>query len=98
MCMGYDRIVIVSRNGSDSAPGSVGLARLTFEAARRAEAMGLVEPGAPRVEAAAIREMAAHIRRAGIAVSPADVLRNVVAPSEDELRALLELIVAALEA
>jgi hypothetical protein len=96
--MGYDRIMVLSRNGSDSAPNGVRLARLTFEAARRAEAMGLVEPGAPRVEAAAIREMAAHIRRAGIAVSAADVLRNVDAPNEDDLRALLEVIVAALEA
>jgi hypothetical protein len=88
----------ISQSSSDSAPAGIPLARLTFEAARRAEAMGIVEPGALRVEAAAIRHMATQIRRAGIAASAADVLRNVEAPSDGELRALLEVIVAALEA
>ena len=43
--------------------------RLVFEAARRAEAMGLVEPGAVvRSDVAAVRHLANRVRRAGIAV------------------------------
>ena len=69
-----------------------------FEAARRAEAMGIVEPGPSRVEAETIRQLAAKVRSAGIAMSPADVLRNVEQPSRDDVAALLEMIIAALEA
>lgn len=87
-----------TRNGSIVVPSGAGLARLTFEAARRAEAMGIVEPAAPRVDPASIRQFAGRVRRAGIAASAADVLRNVDAPTDEELSALLEVIVAALEA
>jgi hypothetical protein len=87
-----------AQTDSESGPSGIGVLRLTFEAVRRAEAMGIVEPGAPRVDSAAIRQFASRVRHAGIATSAADVLRNVDVPSEDELRAMLELIVAALEA
>src|SRR4051794_27287888 len=83
---------------SVSAPGDAALARLMFEAARRAEAMGIVEPGTARVEPAAIRQLAARVRGAGIATSAADILHNVDAPSREDVTALLHMIVAALEA
>jgi hypothetical protein len=69
-----------------------------FEAARRAEAMGIIEPGAARSDASGIRHLANKIRRAGIAASAADHLNNVEAPSDLELVELLHTIVAALDA
>ena len=80
------------------APADTALARLMFEATRRAEAMGILEPGTARVEPAAVRQLAGKIRGAGIATSAADVLHNVDAPSRDDVRALLQMIVDALEA
>jgi transcriptional regulator with XRE-family HTH domain len=74
------------------------VARLAVGAARRAEAMGLVEPSPLAADAAAIRQLAGKVRRAGIGVSPADVLNNVEAPTSRELADLLELIIAALDA
>jgi hypothetical protein len=74
------------------------VARLAVGAARRAEAMGLVEPSPLGADAAAIRQLASQVRRAGIGVSPADVLSNVAAPTSRELADLLELIIAALDA
>src|SRR5262249_52702538 len=73
--------------------------RLLFEAARRAEAMGLVEPGAlTRGDIAAIRHLANRVRRAGIAAPAADDLSNVAAPTAADVSTLLEMMVAALEA
>jgi len=69
-----------------------------FEAARRAEAMGIVEPGGARADSEAVRQLAGKVRTAGIATSAADVLRNVAQPSRQEVVALLEMIIAALEA
>lgn len=80
---------------------SVSVPRLAFEAARRAEAMGIVDPAParpPGTGLADIRQFAARVRRAGIAASAADVIHNVESPSEAELAGLLETIVAALEA
>lgn len=74
------------------------VARLTFEAVRRAEAMGIVEPGPLRADAAAVRQLASDVRRAGIASSASDILTNVSAPTSRELAGLLETIVAALDA
>jgi hypothetical protein len=73
--------------------------RLVVEAARRAEAMGLVEPDTVRDgEAASVRRLAAGVRRAGIAAAAADELRNVETPSAAEVAGLLETMIAALEA
>jgi hypothetical protein len=73
--------------------------RLLFEAARRAEAMGLVEPGAVvRNDVTAVRHLANRVRRAGIAAAAADELNNVVTPTAVEVAELLETMVAALEA
>jgi len=73
--------------------------RLLFEAARRAEAMGLVEPGAAiRNDVATVRHLANRVRRAGIAAAAADEIANVARPTAAEIAALLEMIVAALEA
>ena len=82
-----------------AAPIADGPARLLFEAARRAEAMGLVEPGAVvRSDVTAVRHLANRVRRAGIAMAAADELNNVTAPSAADVEALLEMMVAALEA
>jgi hypothetical protein len=94
----------VIRNNSVSAPTLTTeppadrLQRLVFEAARRAEAMGIVEPVAPRADTAAIRQFANRVRKAGIAASAADIINNVDAPTDAELAGLLDTIVAALEA
>jgi hypothetical protein len=69
-----------------------------FEAARRAEAMGILEPGIARTDRPAIRHLANKIRRAGIAASAADLLNNVEVPSDRELVEILQTIVAALDA
>jgi hypothetical protein len=74
------------------------VARLTLEASRRAEAMGLLEHGVGRADVGAIRQLANRVRRAGIASSAADVLNNVDAPSAGELATLLGTMIAALEA
>ena len=73
--------------------------RLLFEAARRAEAMGLVEPGAVmRSDVATVRHLANKVRRAGIAAAAADEINNVTTPTAGEVASLLETIAAALEA
>ncbi len=76
-------------------PPEIGLSRRTSETARRAEAMGLIEP---QTDPASIRQLTAAIRRAGIATSAADVLANVERPSAAELADLLQTVIAALEA
>jgi hypothetical protein len=96
--MAFVRNRSVSAPTATAEPVAASLPRLTFEAARRAEAMGIVEPAAPRADAAAIRQFANRVRKAGIAASAADLINNVDTPSEAELAGLLEAIVAALEA
>jgi hypothetical protein len=90
--------MVMVRNGSDAAR-SRPVPRLLVEAARRAEAMGLVEPGAiARGDVEAVRHLASRVRRAGIAASAADQLTNVAAPTPEELTDVLEMMIAALEA
>jgi len=73
-------------------------ARLLVEAARLAEAMGLVEPGAmERADADTIRRLGARLRKVGVATSAVDQLNNVDAPTAEELADLLELMIGALE-
>jgi hypothetical protein len=78
------------------------LGRLVFEASRRAEAMGLVDNVDPHASGAAdldtVRRLARRVGRAGIAAATAAHLNNVEAPSREELAALLETMIAALEA
>jgi hypothetical protein len=71
---------------------------LAVEAWRRAEAMGLVEPGATRLEAADVARLVSRIRDAGIARGPALRFDNVEVPSVEEAESLLRLVIAALEA
>jgi hypothetical protein len=78
-----------------TAPSVRGLA---VEAWRRAEAMGLVEPGATRLEAADVARLVSRIREAGIARGPALRFDNVEVPSVEEAESLLRLVIAALEA
>lgn len=84
--------------GNDVGHDRVEIARLTLEASRRAESMGLVEPGAQRSDTRAIRQLANRVRRAGVAASAVDALNNVEAPSAEELVTLLQVMIAALEA
>jgi uncharacterized protein (DUF2384 family) len=79
-------------------PPDLEIARLAVEAARRAEAMGLVEPAEARAGVAAVRQLADTVRRAGMAASAADIINNVERPSNRDLAALLKTIIAALEA
>jgi hypothetical protein len=86
------------RISSNQAPNGRDLTRLTFEVGRRAEAMGLVDTVPQQADAGTIRQLANRVRRAGIAASAADALNNVEQPSPRELTALLESMIAALEA
>ena len=93
------------RIGSKSSPGrrvaaeaAPDVARLAFEASRRAEAMGIVDEGVSSADVGAIRQLANRVRRAGIATSAADLLNNVETPSAGELADLLGMVIAALEA
>lgn len=79
-------------------PADIYVARLTFEAVRRAEAMGIVEAGSPRADIAGIRQLATRVRRAGVAASAADIINNVETPSREDLAKLLQMIIAALDA
>jgi transcriptional regulator with XRE-family HTH domain len=71
---------------------------LAVEAWRRAEAMGLVEPEARRLDPADVVRLVDRIRDAGIARGPALRFDNVEVPSVEEAEALLKLVIAALEA
>ena len=91
--------VVRNKSAVAGAPLESVSPRLVFEAARRAEAMGLIEPGAMvRSDVTAVRHLANRVRRAGIASAAADELNNVAAPTAAEVAELLETMVAALEA
>jgi hypothetical protein len=77
-------------------PPEEAAARLTVEAARRAEAMGIVTPGTSRVDRAGIKQLVTSVRKAGIAVSAADYLDNVEVPSRADLAGLLRMVIDAL--
>src|SRR5262249_12684829 len=47
---------------------------------------------------AGVRRLANRARKAGVAVAAAEALRNVQAPTRDELASLLQMMIAALEA
>jgi hypothetical protein len=90
-------MVSVRTRSVTGPPRRVG--RLAFEASRRAEAMGLMKPRLqPLGDMETIREIAKHVGRAGIATATTAALGNVETPSPDELAALLETMIAALEA
>jgi len=86
------------RSESTVVPDDLRVAQQAFAVARRAEAMGILEPGPARSDATGIRQLAARIRRAGIATSAADLIANVEVPTASELADLLQTMVAALEA
>jgi hypothetical protein len=86
------------QNRSVAAAAREPLPRLLVEAARRAEAMGLVEPGTvDRADADTVRRFANRVRKAGVATSAIDHLNNVAEPTREELATLLELMIGALE-
>lgn len=71
---------------------------LAIEAWRRAEAMGLAELDVTRLEAADVARLLQRVRDAGIARLPALHFDNVELPTVAEAGALLQLVIAALEA
>jgi transcriptional regulator with XRE-family HTH domain len=90
--------VSIFRSSSVLDPPDWEIAKLTVEASRRAEAMGIVDPGDSSVSPSAIRQLASRVRRAGIATSAADMVNNVEVPSNRELAQVLEMLIAALDA
>jgi hypothetical protein len=74
--------------------------RLTFEAYRRAEAMGLVEPASPTEEfdITGVKRVLQGVRDAGIARSPVIELENAEAPDAHDVAELMKMVIAALEA
>ena len=81
------------RNTSVAVPLTRAAGRLLFEASRRAEAMGLIETDTSGAHGAgdlgAVRELARHVRQAGIASGATAALNNVEPPSGEELASLL---------
>ena len=73
--------------------------RLTFEAYRRAEAMGLVEPALPTEEfdLTGVRKVLQGVRDAGIARSPVIELESADA-EPNNVAELMKMVIAALEA
>lgn len=71
---------------------------LAVEAWRRAEAMGLAELDATRLEAADVARLLQRVKDAGIARLPALHFDNVELPTVAEAGALLQLVIDALEA
>jgi hypothetical protein len=72
--------------------------RLMYEAARRADAMGLVEArGVQEWDLAAARALAERARAAGIARTPAVELANVEVPGSADVDTMLRLLITALE-
>ena len=71
---------------------------LVVEAWRRAEAMGLVEADARRLEAPDVARLVERVRTLGIARGSALRFDNVEVPTVAETEALLRTVIAALEA
>lgn len=71
---------------------------LVVEVWRRAEAMGLVEPGARRLDASDVTRLMQRVRIEGIGRVPALRFDNVEIPSVEEAESLLRLLIDALEA
>jgi transcriptional regulator with XRE-family HTH domain len=88
-----------NRSGANTVPMATRSVRvLAIEAWRRAEAMGLVEADARRLDAGDLARLVERMREAGIARGPALRLENVAVPSAEEAESLLRLVIAALEA
>jgi hypothetical protein len=86
------------RNRSVSVPTPAAVRTLAVEAWRRAEAMGLVEPGTERLDQSDVVRLLDRIRNAGIARGPALRFDNVEVPTPGETEAVLRLVIEALEA
>jgi hypothetical protein len=93
-----------------SATNLSSVRRLTFEAYRRAEAMGLVDPAPPTEEfdITGVKKVLQGVRDAGIARSPmieleslelgSVVMGGAEAPESGDLAELMKMVIAALEA
>ena len=84
---------------SDIGPsGSQPTARLVYDAARRADAMGLMDAVAVRdFGLTTVRRVAERAKAAGIGRTPATELANVESPEPAEVDALLRMLITALE-
>jgi hypothetical protein len=71
---------------------------LAVDAWRRAEAMGIVEPGVAARDVTDVARLVRHLREAGIARGPALHFDTATPPTATETEALLRLVLAALEA
>jgi uncharacterized protein (DUF2384 family) len=85
------------RESNGDPSGHLGVRRLAFEAARRADAMGLFKPGDRALDLAEIRRLVGSVTRAGVARAQAFALDNVERPSASQVEALLRMLIAALE-
>jgi hypothetical protein len=95
----YDRDVAPVRSVSVETPmSSPSVRALAIEAWRRAEAMGLVEPGAGPLEGPDVARLVRRVGEAGIARGPALRFDNVDVPSVADMEGLLRVVIAALEA
>jgi hypothetical protein len=89
--------IVQDESDGDSASAPVS-ARLVYEAARRADAMGILDASTvQRLDLATVRRVAARARAAGIGRTPATELTNVERPDPAEVGAMLRMLIAALE-
>lgn len=83
---------------SDIHSGPPSVRHLAFEAARRADAMGILDrDDVTTSDAASVQRLIGHAQKAGIARMPAAVLDALEPPTQAELASLLTLLIAALE-
>jgi hypothetical protein len=84
-----------------SEPAPVGVdstARLVYEAARRADAMGILDGDTvERFDVPTARRVAERARAAGVGRVPVAELANIAVPNPAEVQAILRLLVTALE-
>jgi hypothetical protein len=91
-------MAVVQKRSVLAPPESTATARLVFEAARRADAMGLLEASdVGQFDSAAARHVAARAHAAGIGRTSAAQLSNVEAPAPAEVDSMLKALIAALE-
>jgi hypothetical protein len=80
------------------SPTEIQTTRLVYEAARRADAMGLLDASAVKnLGSATARQVAERARVAGIGRAPATEIANLATPDAAEIDGLLRMLIAALE-
>ena len=97
--MDYIRTVSAVHVDSDRSPAAdARVRRLAYEAARRADAMGLLRAAdVQALDLPAVAHLVRRVRDAGIARDSALTFDNVEVPTPDEISSLLRLVITALE-